>query len=78
MKQGIEDVVVQQGVSEDLGMKYVGPGGRPAAKPRGHGAGSDRRPQLGGPVIVHTIAEGSRLPPARLDENDQFHFRSGW
>ncbi|MCT1957749.1 1-deoxy-D-xylulose-5-phosphate synthase [Kocuria rhizophila] len=72
MKQGIKDVVVQQGIFEDLGMKYVGPvdGHDLAAMEQ---ALTNAR-NFGGPVIVHAITEkGHGYLPARLDENDQFH-----
>lgn len=72
MKQGIKDVVVQQGIFEDLGMKYVGPvdGHDQAALEQ---ALSNAK-NFGGPVIVHAITEkGHGYLPARLDENDQFH-----
>ncbi len=72
MKQGIKDVVVQQGIFEDLGMKYVGP-------VDGHDLDAmeqalSNAKNFGGPVIVHAITEkGHGYLPARLDENDQFH-----
>ncbi|MFC3479565.1 1-deoxy-D-xylulose-5-phosphate synthase [Kocuria carniphila] len=72
MKQGIKDVVVQQGIFEDLGMKYVGP-------IDGHDLDAmeqalSNAKNFGGPVIVHAITEkGHGYLPARLDENDQFH-----
>ncbi|MDO5367413.1 1-deoxy-D-xylulose-5-phosphate synthase [Kocuria sp.] len=72
MKQGIKDVVVQQGIFEDLGMKYVGP-------VDGHDLDAmeqalSNAKNYGGPVIVHAITEkGHGYLPARLDENDQFH-----
>ncbi|MBD2765529.1 1-deoxy-D-xylulose-5-phosphate synthase [Kocuria sp. cx-455] len=72
MKQGIKDVVVQQGIFEDLGMKYVGP-------VDGHDLDAmdqalRNAKNYGGPVIVHAITEkGHGYLPARLDENDQFH-----
>lgn len=72
MKQGIKDVVVQQGIFEDLGMKYVGP-------VDGHDLDAmeqalSNAKNFGGPVIVHAMTEkGHGYLPARLDENDQFH-----
>lgn len=72
MKQGIKDVVVQQGIFEDLGMKYVGP-------VDGHDLDTmeqalSNAKNFGGPVIVHAMTEkGHGYLPARLDENDQFH-----
>ena len=72
MKQGIKDVVVQQGIFEDLGMKYVGP-------IDGHDLDAmeqalSNAKNFAGPVIVHAITEkGHGYLPARLDENDQFH-----
>lgn len=72
MKQGIKDVVVQQGIFEDLGMKYVGP-------VDGHDLDAMEQAltnakNFGGPVIVHAMTEkGHGYLPARLDENDQFH-----
>ncbi|HBH55836.1 MAG TPA: 1-deoxy-D-xylulose-5-phosphate synthase, partial [Kocuria sp.] len=72
MKQGIKDVVIPQGIFEDLGMKYVGPvdGHDLAAMEQ---ALTNAR-NFGGPVIVHAITEkGHGYLPARLDQNDQFH-----
>ena len=72
MKQGIKDVVVQQGIFEDLGMKYVGPVDGHDLAAMEQALTSARN--FGGPVIVHAITEkGHGYLPARLDENDQFH-----
>lgn len=72
MKQGIKDVVVQQGIFEDLGMKYVGPVDGHDQQAMEQALTNARN--YGGPVIVHAITEkGHGYLPARLDENDQFH-----
>ncbi|MEX5299468.1 1-deoxy-D-xylulose-5-phosphate synthase [Kocuria sp. CPCC 205292] len=72
MKQGIKDVVVPQGIFEDLGMKYVGP-------VDGHDLEAveqalSNAKNYGGPVIVHAITEkGHGYGPATANEDDQFH-----
>lgn len=72
MKQGIKDVVVQQGIFEDLGMKYVGPVDGHDLEAMEQALSNAKN--FGGPVIVHAMTEkGHGYLPARLDENDQFH-----
>ncbi|MFE7632291.1 1-deoxy-D-xylulose-5-phosphate synthase [Kocuria sp. NPDC057446] len=72
MKQGIKDVVVPQGIFEDLGMKYVGP-------VDGHDLEAveqalSNAKNYGGPVIVHAITEkGHGYGPATANVDDQFH-----
>ncbi|MCJ8504797.1 1-deoxy-D-xylulose-5-phosphate synthase [Kocuria flava] len=72
MKQGIKDVVVPQGIFEDLGMKYVGP-------VDGHDLEAleqalSNAKNFGGPVIVHAITEkGHGYGPATAHVDDQFH-----
>ena len=72
LKKGIKDVVLPQGLFEDLGLKYVGPidGHDEPAVER-----ALRRAQaFGGPVIVHVITEKGRgYTPAEQDVADRFH-----
>ena len=72
LKKGIKDVVLPQGLFEDLGLKYVGPvdGHDEQAVER-----ALRRAQaFGGPVIVHVITEKGRgYTPAEQDVADRFH-----
>lgn len=72
MKAGLKDIVVPNGLFEDLGMKYVGPidGHDQDAVETALKAAKN----FGGPVIVHAITEKGRgYAPARADEDDQFH-----
>ncbi|WP_229722990.1 1-deoxy-D-xylulose-5-phosphate synthase [Rothia aerolata] len=72
MKAGIKDMVVPNGLFEDLGMKYVGPidGHDQEAVEKALKAAK----KFAGPVIVHAITEKGRgYAPARADEDDQFH-----
>lgn len=72
MKRGIKDVLVPQGMFEDLGIKYVGPvdGHDIRAVERSLRAAKD----FGGPVIVHVITEKGRgYTPAEQDVADRFH-----
>jgi 1-deoxy-D-xylulose-5-phosphate synthase len=72
MKQGIKDVVVPQGIFEDLGMKYVGPVDGHDLDAVEQALGNAKN--YGGPVIVHAITEkGHGYPPAIANEDDQFH-----
>jgi 1-deoxy-D-xylulose-5-phosphate synthase len=72
MKQGIKDVVVPQGIFEDLGMKYVGPVDGHDLEAVEQALTNARN--FGGPVIVHAITEkGHGYPPAIAHEDDQFH-----
>lgn len=72
MKQGLKDVLVPQGMFEDLGIKYVGP-------VDGHDVQAVERAlrnakAFGGPVIVHVITEKGRgYVPAEQDVADRFH-----
>lgn len=72
MKAGIKDVMVPNGLFEDLGMKYVGP-------IDGHDQEAVEEALLAaknfaGPVIVHAITEKGRgYAPARAHVDDQFH-----
>lgn len=72
MKKGIKDVLVPQGMFEDLGIKYVGP-------VDGHDVRVVERAlrnakAFGGPVIVHVITEKGRgYVPAEQDVADRFH-----
>ncbi|KRD44972.1 1-deoxy-D-xylulose-5-phosphate synthase [Cellulomonas sp. Root930] len=72
MKKGIKDVLVPQGMFEDLGIKYVGP-------VDGHDVSAVERAlrnakAFGGPVIVHVITEKGRgYVPAEQDVADRFH-----
>lgn len=72
MKKGIKDVLVPQGMFEDLGIKYVGPvdGHDIRAVERSLAAAK----AFGGPVIVHVITEKGRgYTPAEQDVADRFH-----
>ncbi|MCL2455142.1 MAG: 1-deoxy-D-xylulose-5-phosphate synthase [Micrococcales bacterium] len=73
LKKGIKDVVApQQGMFEDLGLKYIGPvdGHDEASVERALGIAKE----YGGPVIVHTITEKGRgYTPAEQDVADRFH-----
>lgn len=72
MKAGIKDVMVPNGIFEDLGMKYVGPidGHDQAAVEEALQSAK----KFGGPVIVHALTEkGHGYAPARADKADQFH-----
>jgi 1-deoxy-D-xylulose-5-phosphate synthase len=73
LKRGIKDVVSpQQGMFEDLGLKYVGP-------VDGHDVSSVERAlrlakAYGGPVLVHVITEKGRgYTPAEKDVAERFH-----
>ncbi|MBO1755390.1 1-deoxy-D-xylulose-5-phosphate synthase [Allobranchiibius sp. CTAmp26] len=73
VKKGIKDIVApQQGMFEDLGIKYVGP-------IDGHDEqsvemGLRRAKDFGGPCIVHVITQKGRgYQPAMDDEADQWH-----
>ncbi len=72
LKKGLRDVVMPQGMFEDLGLKYVGPidGHDIVALARA----LKRAKEFGGPVIVHTITEKGRgYIPAEQDTADRFH-----
>lgn len=72
MKAGLKDIVVPNGLFEDLGMKYVGPidGHDQDAVETALTAAKN----FSGPVIVHAITEKGRgYAPARAHEDDQFH-----
>ncbi|MEZ0447752.1 1-deoxy-D-xylulose-5-phosphate synthase [Cellulomonas sp. ICMP 17802] len=72
MKKGLKDVLVPQGMFEDLGIKYVGP-------VDGHDVRAVEKAlrnarAFGGPVIVHVITEKGRgYTPAEQDVADRFH-----
>ncbi|UIJ33660.1 1-deoxy-D-xylulose-5-phosphate synthase [Allobranchiibius sp. GilTou73] len=73
VKKGIKDIVApQQGMFEDLGIKYVGP-------IDGHDEQAvemalRRAKDFGGPCIVHVITQKGRgYQPAMDDEADQWH-----
>lgn len=72
MKVGIKDVMVPQGIFEDLGMKYLGP-------IDGHDLEAveqalEAAKNFGGPVLVHAITEkGHGYGPAVSDKDDMFH-----
>ncbi|MDR3068980.1 MAG: 1-deoxy-D-xylulose-5-phosphate synthase [Cellulomonas sp.] len=73
LKKGIKDLVApQQGMFEDLGLKYIGPvdGHDEPAVERALGLAKT----FGGPVIVHVITEKGRgYTPAEQDVADRFH-----
>ncbi len=72
LKKGLRDVVLPQGMFEDLGLKYVGP-------VDGHDIGElehalRRAKAYDGPVIVHAITQKGRgYAPAEQDTADHFH-----
>ncbi|ACZ30917.1 deoxyxylulose-5-phosphate synthase [Xylanimonas cellulosilytica DSM 15894] len=72
LKKGLKDVVMPQGMFEDLGIKYIGPvdGHDEAAMERA----LQRARDFGAPVIVHAITEKGRgYTPAEQDVADRFH-----
>ncbi len=73
VKKGIKDIIApQQGMFEDLGLKYLGP-------IDGHDeqaveSALRRAKDFGGPCIVHVITQKGRgYQPAMDDEADQWH-----
>lgn len=72
LKKGVKDVLVPQGMFEDLGIKYIGP-------VDGHDITAmefalTRAKSYGAPVIVHAITEKGRgYQPALDDVADRFH-----
>ncbi|KYH44093.1 1-deoxy-D-xylulose-5-phosphate synthase [Branchiibius sp. NY16-3462-2] len=73
VKKGLKDIVApQQGMFEDLGLKYVGP-------VDGHDVGAveqalTRARDFGGPVLVHVITQKGRgYQPALEDLADHMH-----
>ncbi|MFW0155258.1 1-deoxy-D-xylulose-5-phosphate synthase [Rothia sp. P6271] len=72
MKAGLKDIVVPNGLFEDLGMKYVGPIDGHDQEAVEQALKSAKN--FAGPVIVHAITEkGHGYAPARAHEDDQFH-----
>ena len=72
VKKGIKDIVVPQGMFEDLGLKYFGP-------VDGHNIEALEKAfrhakEFGSPVLVHVITEKGRgYQPAINDEAEKFH-----
>lgn len=72
VKKGIKDIVVPQGMFEDLGLKYFGP-------VDGHNieamqSAFEHARNFGAPVLVHVITEKGRgYAPAVNDEAEKFH-----
>ncbi|MFM7873160.1 MAG: 1-deoxy-D-xylulose-5-phosphate synthase N-terminal domain-containing protein, partial [Actinomycetota bacterium] len=72
MKKGLKDIVAPQGMSEDLGLKYLGP-------IDGHDISALEKAliqakKFEGPVLVHAITEKGRgHAPAINDEAEKFH-----
>ena len=72
MKKGLRDVVIPQGMFEDLGLKYVGPVDGHDVEELEHAL--RRAKSYGGPVLVHAITQKGRgYAPAEQDEADHFH-----
>jgi len=72
VKKGIKDIVVPQGMFEDLGLKYFGPvdGHNIEALEKAFKLAKD----FGSPVLVHVITEKGRgYEPAVNDEAEKFH-----
>jgi 1-deoxy-D-xylulose-5-phosphate synthase len=72
MKKGIKDIVVPQGMFEDLGLKYMGPinGHDIEAMEKALRQAKD----YGAPILVHAITEkGKGHEPAVADEAEKFH-----
>ncbi len=71
-KRGVKDVLVNAGIFDALGIKYVGP-------VDGHKIGDldtalEMAKEYGGPVVVHAITEKGRgYEPALNDVADHFH-----
>jgi 1-deoxy-D-xylulose-5-phosphate synthase len=72
VKKGLKDIVVPQGMFEDLGIKYIGPIDGHDVADLEHAL---RRAKVyKGPVIVHAITvKGKGYEPAVRDEADRFH-----
>lgn len=72
LKRGIKDVLVDAGIFDSLGIKYIGP-------VDGHDIESLEEAltlarDFGGPVVVHAITEKGRgYKPAESHEDDHFH-----
>lgn len=72
MKKGLRDVVLPQGMFEDLGLKYVGPVDGHDVAEMEHAL--RRAKSFGGPVLVHAITQKGRgYGPAEQDQADHFH-----
>lgn len=72
MKKGLRDVVLPQGMFEDLGLKYVGPVDGHDMAELEHAL--RRAKAFPGPVLVHAITQKGRgYLPAEQDEADHFH-----
>lgn len=72
LKKGIRDVVMPQGLFEDLGIKYIGPIDGHDIEALEHSLTLAKN--YGGPVIVHAITEKGRgYVPAETDVSDRFH-----
>ena len=72
IKKGLKDIVVPQGMFEDLGMKYIGPVDGHDLEAVEHAL--RRAKAFGGPVIVHAITvKGKGYEHAVRDEVDRFH-----
>ncbi|WNB84425.1 1-deoxy-D-xylulose-5-phosphate synthase [Cellulomonas sp. ATA003] len=72
LKKGLKDVVMPQGMFEDLGIKYVGPIDGHDELAVEHAL--TRAKAFGGPVIVHVMTEKGRgYSPAEQDVADRFH-----
>lgn len=72
VKAGLKDVMVPQGLFEDLGLKYLGPfDGHDVAVLE---QALNQASEFPGPVIVHTITQKGRgFSPAEDDDADRFH-----
>ncbi len=72
LKRGLKDMVIPQGMFQDLGLKYIGPiDGHDVSALE---AAFVRARDFGGPVLVHCItAKGRGYAPAEADAADHFH-----
>jgi len=72
VKKGIKDIIAQQGMFEDLGLKYMGPidGHDIAAIEKALQVAKD----FDEPILIHVITEkGKGHKPAIADEAEKFH-----
>ncbi|WP_211331469.1 1-deoxy-D-xylulose-5-phosphate synthase [Flaviflexus salsibiostraticola] len=71
-KRGVKDVLVDAGIFDALGIKYVGP--VDGHKIRDLDTALEMAKEYGGPVVVHAITEKGRgYQPALDDVADRFH-----
>jgi 1-deoxy-D-xylulose-5-phosphate synthase len=72
VKRGLKDVLVPEGMFDDLGLKYVGP--VDGHDLRATEAALRTARQFGRPVLVHVVTrKGYGYPPAERNDEDQMH-----